>query len=97
MKQFLIAALLTLSAAATASDFDYGLVARKVATDVYAFVGRTEDFTMANGGNIVNSGFIVAPEGAVVIVQVAASEYRRSVGHLFPAAEQEALSNATLH
>lgn len=28
---------------------------------------------------------------------VAASEYRRSVGHLFPAAEQEALGNATLH
>lgn len=28
---------------------------------------------------------------------VAASKYRRSVGHLFPAAEQEALSNATLH
>jgi uncharacterized sulfatase len=28
---------------------------------------------------------------------VAASEYRRSVGHLFPAAEQEALGNAMLH
>lgn len=67
MKQLLIAVLLTLSAAAPASDFDYGLVARKVAEDVYVFVGRTEDFTMANGGNIVNSGFIVAPEGVVVI------------------------------
>jgi quinoprotein relay system zinc metallohydrolase 1 len=67
VKQLLIAVLLTLSAAAPASDFDYGLVARKVAEDVYVFVGRTEDFTMANGGNIVNSGFIVAPEGVVVI------------------------------
>lgn len=67
MKCFLIVALLTLSVAAPAADFDYGLVARKVAKDVYAFVGRTEDFTMANGGNIVNSGFIVAPEGVVVI------------------------------
>jgi hypothetical protein len=97
MKPFLIAVLLTLSAAAPASDFDYGLVARKVAKDVYAYVGRTEDFTMAKGGNIVNSGFIVAPEGVVVIVPVTISEYRRSVGHLFPAAEQEASSNATLH
>jgi len=67
VKHILIAALLMLSVVAPAADFDYGLVARKVAKDVYAFVGRTEDFTMANGGNIVNSGFIVAPEGVVVI------------------------------
>lgn len=67
MKRILIAILLALPIAAPAADFDYGLVARKVAKDVYAFVGRTEDFTMANGGNIVNSGFIVAPEGVVVI------------------------------
>lgn len=67
MKRVLLAVLLMLSAAAPATDFDYGLVARNVAKDVYAFVGRTEDFTMANGGNIVNSGFIVAAEGVVVI------------------------------
>jgi len=67
VKRILIAILLALPFAAPAADFDYGLVARKVAKDVYAFVGRTEDFTMANGGNIVNSGFIVAPEGVVVI------------------------------
>lgn len=67
MKRILVAVLLMLSATAPATDFDYGLVARKVAEDVYVFVGRTEDFTMANGGNIVNAGFIVAPEGVVVI------------------------------
>jgi uncharacterized sulfatase len=67
MKRLLIAVLLLLSATAPATDFDYGLVARKVAKDVYAFVGRTEDFTMTNGGNIVNSGFIVAPGGVIVI------------------------------
>jgi quinoprotein relay system zinc metallohydrolase 1 len=67
MKRLLIAALLLLSATAPATDFDYGLVARKVAADVYAFVGRTEDFTMSNGGNIVNSGFIVSPDGVIVI------------------------------
>lgn len=67
MKCILIAAPMTLSVAAPAADFDYRLVARKAAKDVYAFVGRAEDFTMANGGNIVNSGFIVAFEGDVVI------------------------------
>jgi uncharacterized sulfatase len=67
MKRLLIAVLLLLSATAPATDFDYGLVARKIARDVYAFVGRTEDFTVSNGGNIVNSGFIVAPGGVIVI------------------------------
>lgn len=67
MKRILTTILLTLSVAAPAAEYDYGLVARKIAKDVYAFVGRTEDFTMANGGNIVNSGFIVAAEGVVVI------------------------------
>lgn len=67
MKWGFVAALLLLSASVPAKDFDYGLVARKVAKDVYVFVGRTEDFTMDNGGNIVNAGFIVAPEGVVVI------------------------------
>lgn len=67
MKRLLVAVLLLLSATVPATDFDYGLVARKVAQDVYVFVGRTEDFTMSNGGNIVNSGFIVAPDGVIVI------------------------------
>lgn len=67
MKRLLLALLLLVSATVPATDFDYGLAARKVAEGVYAFVGRTEDFTMTNGGNIVNSGFIVAPGGVIVI------------------------------
>lgn len=55
------------SAAASAADMDYRLAARPVAPDVYVFVGKTEDFNTANGGNIVNTGFIVAPKGVVVI------------------------------
>lgn len=79
MKRILSAILLTLSVAAPAAEFDYGLVARKIAKDVYAFVGRTEDFTMANGGNIVNSGFIVAPEGVVVIDTGSSLRYGRQM------------------
>lgn len=46
---------------------DYMLKPRKVAADTYVFVGAAEDFTRANGGNIVNTGFIVAGDGVVVI------------------------------
>ena len=56
-----------LNAAANAAEFDYALQARQIAPDVHVFVGRTEDFTVANGGNIVNTGFIVAPGGTIVI------------------------------
>jgi len=50
-----------------AVDFDYRLSAVQLATDVYAFIGKTEDFTTDNGGNIVNTAFIVAPQGVIVI------------------------------
>ena len=61
----LVAALL--SASAGAADFDYGLQAQPVAAQVYAFIGRSEDFSTVNGGNIVNTGFLVGSGGIVVI------------------------------
>lgn len=63
----LLVVLTVLAGSAAAEDFDYRLVAQPVAQDVYAFVGRTEDFTTGNGGNIVNTAFIVAPQGVIVI------------------------------
>lgn len=50
-----------------AVDFDYRLAPVQVAKDVYSFIGKTEDFTIDNGGNIVNTAFIVAPQGVIVI------------------------------
>ena len=68
MSRRLLAGLLLLaSLAAGGAAFDYGLEARQVAPDVYVFVGLREDFTTRNGGNIVNTGFIVGKEGIVVI------------------------------
>lgn len=66
---FLLLPLWLLAGAAFAAgpDFDYGLQASPVAAGVYVFTGRNEDFTTANGGNIVNTGFIVAPGGVIVI------------------------------
>ena len=67
MKRWLALLLVAVAGWVAAADFDYRLAARPVARDVYAFIGRTEDFTPANGGNIVNTGFIVAPAGVIVI------------------------------
>lgn len=50
-----------------AEEFDYGLVPRKVAEDTWVLIGKTEDFNRSNGGNIVNTAFIVTTAGVVVI------------------------------
>jgi len=67
MKRLLGFLIVLLAGSLAADDFDYRLVAQPVAKDVYAFIGKTEDFDTVNGGNIVNTGFIVAPQGIVVI------------------------------
>ncbi len=56
-----------LAAGAAAVNFDYGLKPEKIAPGTYVFEGRTEDFSVRNGGNIVNTGFIVTSAGVVVI------------------------------
>ncbi|MCB4359085.1 quinoprotein relay system zinc metallohydrolase 1 [Quatrionicoccus australiensis] len=67
MKRLLAALLILAVAPAGAAGYDYALKVQAVAPDVYAFIGRTEDFDTLNGGNIVNTGFIVGPAGVVVI------------------------------
>lgn len=52
---------------ANSAVYDYKLKAKKVAKDTYVFIGETEDFTFQNGGNIVNTGFIITTDGVVVI------------------------------
>lgn len=46
---------------------DYRLGAQAVAEGVYVFSGRNEHFTRDNGGNIVNTGFIVGTDAVIVI------------------------------
>ena len=67
MKRLLCALLMLVAGPLGAVDFDYRLSAVMIAKDVYAFIGKTEDFTTDNGGNIVNTAFIVAPQGVIVI------------------------------
>lgn len=69
MIRTLLASLLLLLAAATgrAAPLSYDLKPTQIAPDTYVFVGSTEHFTRANGGNILNPGFIVTDDGVVVI------------------------------
>jgi quinoprotein relay system zinc metallohydrolase 1 len=52
---------------AQARNLSYDLKPRRVAPDTYVVEGTTEHFSFRNGGNILNTGFIVTEEGVVVI------------------------------
>ena len=47
--------------------FDLGLKARALADGVYVVEGANDDFSQANGCNIINTGFITTGAGVVVI------------------------------
>lgn len=63
----LLGCLALASPALFAQDLDYRLAPRRIAEDTYVLIGRTEDFSRANGGNIVNTAFVVTQLGVVVI------------------------------
>ncbi len=49
------------------AELDYNLQPRQIAENTYLFEGSTDNFAKANGGNIVNTAFIVTSSGVVVI------------------------------
>lgn len=49
------------------ADLDYVLSPRQIAEDTWLLEGSTDNFAKANGGNIVNTAFIVTAQGVVVI------------------------------
>lgn len=61
-------ATLTLAVAGTASagPLTYDLKPQKIADDTWVVQGKLEDFSRKNGGNIVNTGFVVTEEGVLV-------------------------------
>lgn len=67
LRNLFLALLFWLPLAALAEDFDYHLSPYAVVEDTYVFIGKMEDFTRENGGNIVNTGFIVTRDGVAVI------------------------------
>lgn len=54
-------------AAALDSRLDYRLQARALADGVWVVEGANDDFSTANGCNIINTGFIATGQGVVVI------------------------------
>jgi quinoprotein relay system zinc metallohydrolase 1 len=62
-----LAALIAIVPAVSAAEFDYRLVPVEIAADTYVFVGRNEDISPENGGNVLNTAFIVTRDGVVVI------------------------------
>jgi quinoprotein relay system zinc metallohydrolase 1 len=64
---FVVFVLSAAAAPVTATEPALVLVPQQVAPDVYAFIGAQEEITPANRGNVINSGFIVGPEGVVVV------------------------------
>lgn len=54
-------------AQADAVTFDYRLHARALAEGVYVVEGANDDFSRANGCNIINTGFITTGAGVLVI------------------------------
>ncbi len=50
-----------------ADELNYNLIAEPVAEGTYVFVGSTKYFSKQNGGNIVNTAYIVTNAGVVVI------------------------------
>lgn len=67
IRSWLATLVLAVVGSAQAAAPDYALRAQRVAPDVYVFIGPNEDFSPDNGGAILNSGFIVAPQGVIVI------------------------------
>ncbi|MCU0869231.1 MAG: quinoprotein relay system zinc metallohydrolase 1 [Burkholderiales bacterium] len=67
LRAVLVAALLHAIPAHCADAWDYALQPQEIAPDTWVFVGRAEDFTFANGGNVVNTGFVITAAGVVVI------------------------------
>lgn len=62
----MIASMLAVNSV-VASNLDYKLQAKQIAKDTYVFEGANDDFSRANGCNIINTGFIVTGDGVVVI------------------------------
>ncbi len=58
---------LVIAQSVDARTLDYRLQARALADGVYAVEGASADFSVTNGCNIINTGFIVTGAGVIVI------------------------------
>jgi len=52
---------------AQAAKLNYNLKPVQIALDTYILLGKSEDFTLKNGGNVVNTAFVVTKSGVLVL------------------------------
>jgi uncharacterized sulfatase len=71
-----------------AESLDYRLEPRRIADDTWVLIGKTEDFSRSNGGNIVNTAFVVTTDGVVVVdsgpSRLYAEQLRRAIARITP-------------
>lgn len=64
---YLIGLLLVCPVVVQAQPFTYQLQPKQIATNTWVVTGLTEDFSSTNGGDVVNSAFIVTDDGVLVL------------------------------
>jgi uncharacterized sulfatase len=67
LSSVLLLGLLALFNPVLAANKDYQLSPQQIASNTYIFEGLNQDFSFANGGNIVNTGLIITDDGVIVI------------------------------
>ncbi len=80
--QLLMGSACTCCASVHANQLAYDLDVTEIARGTWAIHGRTEYFTLQNGGNIVNVSFIEVPDGVVVIDTGPSRRYGEALLHL---------------
>ncbi|WP_135078800.1 quinoprotein relay system zinc metallohydrolase 1 [Terasakiella sp. SH-1] len=81
-------ALFLYSQTGLAKELTYNLTPIEVAKDVYFFMGEKQYFSRENGGNIVNTGFIIGTDSVIVIDSGPSLRYgnemKRAIGKITP-------------
>ena len=85
MKRLFASLLLLACGQLAAQDFDYRLSATPIARDVYAFIGKTEDFGPYLAGVVLTGGLWNFPM-AYQMGMIATSDERGNIAVLMPAA-----------
>ena len=75
-------------ARADTTRLDYGLQPRQIARHTWVIEGAVDDFSRANGCNIINTGFIATPAGVIVVntgpSRLYGEQQRRAIARVTP-------------
>ena len=72
---------------------DYQLTPKKIAENTWLVEGSTDNFSLHNGGNIVNAAFIVTDSGVLVVDTGPSFAYGKVLRAAIASGEQAAISD----